>query len=278
MTPQDIPFGMKLKSGAGWNQVEADWEMLLEAGGDNFMAGLDEKDAGVVVSVPYQDRFTWIAMVLVDPEARRKGVGRALIKKSLEIARPKGAIRLDATPEGFELYRQLGFQTEYELVRFTRTSAASGVRQHAHPSKSCHSVGDRELDAVLEMDKPVFGADRSGILRSIYGRHPEYACCLEDHGTLKAYCLGRSGSQFEHIGPMVAEKAADAGELLAKVLSSANEKQVAIDVPAGQSSWISLLTESGFNPQRTFTRMCLGQLHHWGIPDKQFAIAGPEIG
>jgi len=57
MTPDDIPYGMKLKSLAGWNQMEADWEMLLDAGGDNFVASLNGEDAGIVVSVPYQFVF-----------------------------------------------------------------------------------------------------------------------------------------------------------------------------------------------------------------------------
>ncbi len=58
MTPGDIPYGMKLKSLAGWNQLEADWKMLLDAGGDNFVASLHGEDAGIVVSLPYQDHFT----------------------------------------------------------------------------------------------------------------------------------------------------------------------------------------------------------------------------
>ena len=106
MTPEDIPYGMKLKSLAGWNQLEADWKMLLDTGGDNFVASLDGEDAGIAVSLPYQDHLTWIAMVLVDPNARRMGVGKTLMNKVIELAQPKGAIRLDATAEGYELYKR----------------------------------------------------------------------------------------------------------------------------------------------------------------------------
>jgi len=76
-------------------------------------------------------------MVLVDPKAMRKGVGKALLNKSIEIARPKGAIRLDATAEGFELYSRLGFRTEYELVRMVRRSAGSGVKQLNQGNEHC---------------------------------------------------------------------------------------------------------------------------------------------
>ncbi len=278
MTPEDIPLGMKLKSLAGWNQLEADWKMLLDAGGDNFVAKLDGYDVGIVISVPYQDYFTWIGMVLVDPSARRKGVGKALLKKSIEIAQPKGAIRLDATAEGFELYSTLGFQTEYELVRMIKRSAGSRVKQYNHLSDPVIHMGDDELESIARMDMPIFGADRSGILRNIYNRNPEYAFCRKENGSIKAYCLGRSGSQFEHIGPIIAEGSAYAADLLAAVLGPLGSKDVVIDVFTDKPAWISLLEKFGFTRERSFIRMCLGHLHHPGITEKQFAIAGPEIG
>jgi len=149
-------------------------------------------------------------MVLVDPKAMRKGVGKALLNKSIEIARPKGAIRLDATAEGFELYSRLGFRTEYELVRMVRRSAGSGVKQLNQGNEHCIHIGDDELASITRLDIPIFGADRSGILRCLYTRNPEYTFYRKEKGSIKAYCLGR--------------------------------------------------------------------LHHPGILEKQFAIAGPEIG
>ncbi len=278
MTLGDIPLGMELKSLAGWNQVEADWKMMLDAGGDNFVASLDGHDAGTVISIPYQDRFTWIGMVLVDPDVTRKGVGRTLLNRSIEIARPKGAIRLDATAEGFELYSRLGFRTEYELVRMVRRSDAAPVKRQAYSSAHGIQIGGEELASVTGMDIPVFGADRSGILRSIYSRHPEYAFCRKEKGSIKAYCLGRSGSQFEQVGPLIAEAYPYAAELLATVLDRLASKDVVMDAFADKTDWISLLEAYGFTTQRSFIRMCLGQLHHPGIRGKQFAIAGPEIG
>jgi GNAT superfamily N-acetyltransferase len=278
MTPEDISLGMKLKSLAGWNQLESDWRMLLDVGGDNFVASLDGDDVGIAISLPYQDLFTWIAMVLVDPKARRKGVGKTLMNKSIEVAQPKGTIRLDATAEGFELYRTLGFQTEYELVRMVKSSAGSRVKQNSHSIKRGLPMGDDALEFITSLDIPIFGADRSGILRSMYRRNPEYAYYRKVKGSIKAYCLGRSGSQFEQIGPIIAEGSAYAADVLAAVLDPLKSKDIVIDAFADKPDWISLLEESGFTKQRSFVRMCLGHLHHPGIMEKQFAIAGPEIG
>ena len=278
MTHEDIPYGMKLKSLAGWNQLEADWKMLLDAGGENFVASLDGEDAGIAVSLPYQDHFTWIAMVLVDPNARRKGVGKTLMNKSIELARPKDPIRLDATPEGFELYKTLGFQTEYELVRYIKSSDETPVKQNSHSIEAGIQMGDDELESVTRLDTPIFGADRSSILRNMYKRNPEYAFCRKENGSIKAYCMRRSGSHYEHIGPIIAEGTPYAADVLAAVIESLGSKDAVIDVFADKPDWIVLLEESGFIKQRSFTRMCLGSLHHPGIIEKQFAIGGPEIG
>jgi len=278
MTPDDIPYGMKLKSLAGWNQMEADWEMLLDAGGDNFVASLNGEDAGIVVSVPYQDHFTWIAMVLVDPGARRKGVGKTLMNKSIELALPKGALRLDATAEGFELYKMLGFQMEYELVRLIKSSTTTPVKQNSHASEAGIPLGNENLESITRLDLPIFGANRSSILRNMYERNPEYAFYLKENGSVRSYCLGRSGSQYEHIGPIIAEGAGYAADILPSVMEALGSKDAVIDVIADKPDWITVLEEYGFTKQRTFTRMCMGDLYHPGMVEKQFAIGGPEIG
>lgn len=209
MTLADIPLGMELKSLAGWNQLEADWKMLLEAGGDNFVASLDGHDAGTVISIPYQDRFTWIGMVLVDPKAKRKGVGKALLNTSIEIAKPKGAVRLDATAEGFGLYSRLGFRTEYELVRMVRRAAVPRPEQNTRSMGHVSQILQDELGSITRLDTPVFGADRSRILRHLHRRNPEYALCRRDKGSVRAYCLGQlhhpgmTGKQYAIAGPEI---------------------------------------------------------------------------
>jgi hypothetical protein len=139
-------------------------------------------------------------------------------------------------------------------------------------------IGDDELGSVFAMDKPVFGADRSFILRCLHNRNPDYAFCLKEKGLIRAYCMGRSGSQCEHVGPIIAEGYIHAADLLAALLGQMESKNAVIDAFAGKPDWISLLDKYGFASQRTLTRMCLGHLDHPDITEKQFAIAGPEIG
>ena len=57
-------------------------------------------------------------MVLVDPAARGRHVGTALLQRGLELAGADATARLDATPSGEAIYRKLGFAGEYRLARW----------------------------------------------------------------------------------------------------------------------------------------------------------------
>jgi hypothetical protein len=83
---------------------------------------------------------------------------------------------------------------------------------------------------------------------------------------------------FEQIGPIIAEKRHDARDLLITALTSCQDKSVIVDVFSENSNWLHTLKSLGFKVQRRLIRMYLGNLDHPGKPDKQFAIAGPELG
>jgi len=274
MNRGDIPLGMRLKSIAGWNQVEADWEMLLDAGGKNYVASLEGRDVGTVTTVPFSSRFTWIGMLLVDPAARRKGIGTALLNRAIQACSTYGQARLDATADGFALYQRTGFRREYELLRLVRTAAPWKEKN----TRSCKPVSHSQWSAVPGYDAPAFGADRRYILDSLYERNPEYAMAYTEDQAIQGYCLGRSGSRYQQIGPVVADKEEIARELITGVLKRCALSDVVVDAFSDKPGWIRFLEEIGFIRQRNFIRMCLGELKYPGITNSQYAIAGPEIG
>lgn len=273
LTLRDIPFAMKLKSIVKWNQLASDWEFLLNTGeGGNFVALYNGQEAGTVTTLTYQDKFSWIGMVLVDPAFRGLGVGTALLKAATIFAQQKGVVRLDATPQGKKLYKTMGFKTEQELLRIERSSSLP------KPGQKCSTISSSNLEELTEVDTPVFGAMRGSVLRYLLHNFPRYACCVKRNGRISGYCLGRSGSSFEQIGPIVAENQKDARDLLIAALASCRDKPVIVDVFTENSDWLDMLKSLGFEVQRRFIRMYLGKLEHPGNPDRQYAIAGPELG
>lgn len=134
------------------------------------------------------------------------------------------------------------------------------------------------MPEIIKLDLPVFGADRKFILCHLSKNFPEYCFYNIKNNIINSYCLGRSGSNFEHIGPVIADNEEEALNLISKALENCQGKQVIIDIFEEKATWFSMLKELGFQIQRPFIRMHLGELKHPGEPDKQFAIAGPELG
>src|SRR5262245_6176829 len=107
MTPSEIPEGLRLCRASGWNQLEEDWRCFLELdGGEGWLAEQDGAVVGTVAVLRFGQAFTWLSMMLVDPQHRRSGVGSRLMETALAAVSSERCIRLDATPAGEPLYRR----------------------------------------------------------------------------------------------------------------------------------------------------------------------------
>jgi GNAT superfamily N-acetyltransferase len=275
MTIQDIPFGLKLSSLAGWNQTEADWAMLLEQStAGSFLACYNRVEAGTVTTVTYQKQLNWVGMMLVAPEFQRLGIGTALLNAAIQAVKALGGVCLDATPAGKPLYDRLGFQDLYRLGRWLRLPASLGMQ----PADHCYPLTHESLPAILAYDHPVFGADRMGILCALQRNAPSLALFTEHDHEIKGFCLGRIGQKYVQIGPVIADSLEIARDLLLSALQTCAYQQVILDNTLLQPSWNQLLHDLGFVEQRPFIRMCLGEFIFPENHAKQFAIAGPEIG
>ena len=64
-------------------------------------------------------RWLYVANVFVRPEARRAGVGRALMEAMLAWARDEGMVRVVLAPSemSIQFYRELGFREANDLMR-----------------------------------------------------------------------------------------------------------------------------------------------------------------
>lgn len=275
MTRADIPAGLALCRTSGWNQTTADWEELLEVGGARCrVAAIDGRVVGTATTVIYEGRFAWIGMVLVDPEVRGRGIGRALLRDAVDSLGDVPA-RLDATPEGHPLYLKLGFVEECHLQRMRSTSASPGGTDEAREARPMRR---EDLDVVSAWDRRVFGADRRRILEWALEKAPELAFVAERGASIRGYCLGRRGHIFQQVGPVVAADREAAGQLVAACRQRSTNESMVVDAPTTQRAWTARLMELGFVNERPFIRMCRGTNRHPGQPDQQMAIFGPEWG
>lgn len=259
LTPDDIPGGMRLSRLASWNQLVDDWRYFAHG----YVYEKEGQIVGTVAWLPFGP-FTWLSMMLVDPAERRTGIGSHLMEAALGDL-PDVCVRLDATPAGEPLYRQFGFVPEFSLCRAGRP-ISTPLRSGARPLKTA------DLPRIFDLDREVFGADRSALLADLHRRAPELARLSPDGDS---YCFGRPGYRYAQIGPVVAATEAAAHDLVA---SCATAGPAAIDIPREMPEWERWLESAGFVMERPFLRMRRGENPSPGLPGRQYAIAGPELG
>jgi GNAT superfamily N-acetyltransferase len=241
----DLPHGLALCRAAGWNQLERDWRLFLP---NAWLLEEDGFPAGSVAVMRYGAELAWVSMLLVDPRCRRRGYGTRLLLHALHECRDVRCVRLDATPDGREVYRQHGFEDEFSIWRM-EVAGGGRLALEARPLAAIPPAFDRHLLEPSLRDAP------------------ELAWTLPG----RAFVLGRPGFLADHLGPVVAADGASAAELVAHVLASHPDRRFFLDAPE-PVDWAAAL---GFKPCRPLIRMRRGDCVSMPPP---FAIFGPEFG
>jgi len=269
---KDIAHAMRLKDALGWNQTASDWERMLAADPEGcFAVEHRGRVVGTATTVVYEDRLGWIGMLVVDPGYRGRGIGTALLERAIAHleARRVPSVKLDATPAGKPLYTRLGFETEYEIERWTLSRpSGAGVAAPAPVA-----IGE-----LLELDRQVFGADRSAILRSIADENPDFALMVRSPSGVAGYSFGRRGARADQLGPWVARDVRVAATLLDEFLLRSRREAVFVDCVRSNPWAVELVQARGFALSRPLTRMFRGVNRYAGRPGLLGGILGPEFG
>jgi GNAT superfamily N-acetyltransferase len=180
----DIAAGLRLCRAAGWNQLDRDWRVFLDHYPEGcFAAEVQGAVIGSVTTIRYE-HVAWISMLLVDPDWRGRGVGRALLERALDVLSDARCVKLDATPEGRRLYVQYGFQDEMRLWRMEGSGGGMPDRD-VRPLPALHPA--------LERNWQMPNGDWAGV---------------------------RPGYLATQIGPVVAESAVNAARLVRHAMAA----------------------------------------------------------
>ena len=279
MREDDVPFGMHLKAAAGWNQTEDDWRTFIALSPEGCLVALaDGEPAGTVVAVDHQGLVGWVALLLVAPEHRRRGIGTALLEEALRMLDHCETVKLDATPEGRKVYEKLGFEDEYALTRLAHAGFPPGSPSPPPPAAGVRPLREDDLERVSAFDREVSGRARGALLEAWHRGAPGYAHVAEDAGELRGFVLGRHGALREHLGPLVAPDRDTAAALLSTALAGTGGQPIFLDVFLHDPGWPAYLHSIGFTPARQLFRMFRGTNRHPGMPRLQWAASGPELG
>jgi ribosomal protein S18 acetylase RimI-like enzyme len=277
LTVADLRFASQVRALAGWNQTEADWRGYLEFEPEGcFIAEAGGKPAGTATAIRYGEKFGWIGMVLVHPEARRHGIGTTLLRATIDYLQQRGprCVKLDATPMGKKVYVPLGFRDEYDVTRYEGTAPMDAKA----PDGSVRWLADGGLADVVAFDTSIFGAERGGVLQSLSRRNPEFCFVAHDTTGVAGYLIAREGANALQLGPWLARDATTAERLLRAFFQRVPGRRIFVDVPQPNTAGVALIALNGFTVQRGFTRMYLGENRDPGRPEQVFGTSGAEKG
>ena len=276
LTADHLDGALALSTLMGWNQRLEDWRRLIELAPSGSFVALDaDRVVATAIGIDYR-HCGWIAMMLVLPEYRKRGLGARLLEAAMAAIPAELPIRLDATPLGRPLYERHDFALDTSLTRHVRPAGvvAPAIAGDVAP------LLPAELPEVARNDAALFGGVRSHLLERIRAAGPEYAWRTGAAPT--EYCLGRTGRLFDQIGPIAAVSSTTAIALAAAALPAAKGRAVVVDAYDEHDDFTAWLRASGFEGQRPLYRMrrpgsvrSAPRVHE---PLTEFAILGPEFG
>jgi GNAT superfamily N-acetyltransferase len=268
----DVPAGLRLSSEAGWNQTAEDWAIFIRHG---TVFGLQDPDGTLVATaavLPYA-AFGYVAMVLVTPVWRKRGLATGLVDAAIGSLRGRGLVPvLDATPAGASVYGRLGFKRIFDLCRWERITTSGSYRLQGFEPAG-RPAGIHCLSVFARLDAGVFGSQRYFLLEDFLHRPHTRAFALGD----RAFLLARQGHHATQLGPLVAETQSEAIRLLELSLAHLDGPMF-LDVAEQWTDIAAWLESRGFCRQRPFQRMAFERTQPFGDPRRLMVATGPEFG
>ena len=254
LTVADALKCQELSQRVEWQLTVNEWKRYIEWSGSGAYAMVHRVSviAATTLIFRYGTDRAWIGAVITNPRFQRQGLASQLMETALtELKRNKvREIMLDATAMGRPLYEKFGFRAAYSVDIFSTVA-------HPQPDPTAERYQPTYLNDILALDRQVFGADRSRVIKAMLEDYPAWVDT--ENGVLQGYIIGKTrDAENVHLGPWIHQHPEGAEKLLQTALHHLKERKVRIDVsernPAGQE----IVKRYGAERLRSTTRMILG--------------------
>lgn len=272
----DVPQLLEVSGSAGWATTAETWGSLLGVGSGSFYG--HRLPSGEIVSsagIFNYGELASLAMVLVKPAYRGRGLAKDLIAHCLAQLPPAAPVMLVATELGLPLYTRLGFKPVGETRRMflagntARPAKAAGAR-HIRPYAAADFRG------VLNADTAALGVERESVIRACISA-PGACFVLADGNRITGFAAAKDGPGTRAIGPVIAPDDETALCLVENLLAGTDAK-VQIDPLAGHTGFLKALADRGFAVESAAPLMLLNGERLPGRRENIFAIASRAYG
>ena len=274
-----------LTQAVGWPHTLADWQDFLALGaviGHRDANGVPHTCSGLY---QYGSVLSSIGVVVVRPEWRGRGLGRAVTQRCIDASTAE-VLSLIATPFGLPVYERMGFQTistVHRMMGELNVAALPARRPHA----AATSITSTELPAIIALEAKTYGASRDALLRRLHrrtlaaqmlcGSSPERSDAPGRDSAPRAFGFALQKIDHVHIGPVIAPDVDGAAAVIA-ALANAVKSRVRIDVPHHQHELRDLLLAAGLSEKSVDPVMTMRGVPLPGDRTTSFGIAFQAYG
>ncbi|TCJ83741.1 UNVERIFIED_ORG: acetyltransferase (GNAT) family protein [Bacillus cereus] len=238
-----------LSSYIGWDYNREEIETIFDSGIVYGVWNEREKLIASAAIILYGEKLASIGMVIVHPNYKGRGIGKAITDACMKSVSVQTPIMLIATDEGKPLYEKLGFRvvsnvSKYICNSYNVNDYCVGNEDYMVKYEEC------DLEEIIKLDECAFGTNREEFLTK---RMIQSELCIvvkDKEQNVLGYGLSIQTSENKIIGPVVAKN----DEMAIRIvhhLAREHHGKLRMDVPEGKNSFMKELEITGFQKVHT---------------------------
>lgn len=278
MLRSEVDLAVEWAAAEGWNPGLHDADCFYAADPNGFLIGLLGNEAIATLSaIRYDDTFGFLGFYIVKPEFRGRGYGLQLWNAGMTYLRGC-TIGLDGVVAQQPNYQKSGFQLAYRNIRYQGLSGFAAEPTPVMPKAAIAPLSTIPFEAIAAYDRPFFPSDRAAFLYCWLHRADSVALGLRHNNQLAGYGVIRPCRQGYKIGPLFADTADFAEQLLRALTASVPpHRPVYLDVPEGNAAAIAIAQRYAMQPMFETARMYAGPSPSLPV-ERLFGVTSFELG
>ena len=207
MERKDLQAVLDMINAEGWEYHISEMQRILDVSpDDSVVACSDDMVVGSITSGVSGNRCV-LAHVVVKNGWRNKGIGNLMMNYLEERMSSVGveAMEAYAVPPAVPFYKRHGYHSIEEMDTYHKVLTEKDV-SGIPPTGRIRSLGAKDIDSMLSLDRAVTGFDRRNILRQLAIDFPGKAKGLFEKGGMTAFFMFRTCPVMSDLGPWVMAK------------------------------------------------------------------------
>ncbi|MGN4445914.1 GNAT family N-acetyltransferase [Bacillus cereus group sp. MYBK79-1] len=238
-----------LSSYIGWDYCREEIETIFKSG---IVYGVWNEREELIASaaiILYGEEVASIGMVIVHPDYKGRGIGKAITNSCIKSVSVQTPIMLIATDEGKPLYKKLGFRVVSYVSKYICNSYNTNFKC-AEDEEYMMVYKEGDLEEIIRIDEGAFGTSRNEFLKQRIMQSDQCIVVKDKEQNVLGYGLSIQTPENKIIGPVVAKNDAMAMRIVHELAKGYSGK-LRIDVTEGKNDFMKELEVVNFQKVNT---------------------------